>query len=123
MPTGSRKSGMCKYLTKLVESAWSTCVLDDSTPPWFLDNQSFKKIGALMSDNHCILFGLDDELSIFLSQINVTCGRTLSDSHELALSFIMAMDGWVRKTGNYHLVTESSIHSRELLFVECILLF
>ena len=97
MHIGSGKSGLCKYLKKLVESARSTCGLDDSSPSWFLD-QSFEKMGALMSDNHCKLFGLYDELSMFLSQINVTRGRGLSDSHELALfSFMVAMDGSERQ--------------------------
>ena len=121
MPTGSGKSGLCKYLKKLVESARSTCGLDDSSPSWFLDDQSFEKMGALMSDNHCKLFGLYDEQSMFLSQINVTRGRGLSDSHELALFLqLYGGNGWVRKTGNYQLVTESSIYSRELLFVDCV---
>ena len=50
-----------------------------------------------------------------------TCGRGLSDSHELAIFLqLYGGNGWVRKTGNYQLVTESSIYSLELLFVECV---
>jgi len=100
MPTGSGKSALCKYLKKLVDSARSTCGLDDSSPSWFLDDQSFEKMGAIMSENHCKLFGLYDELSMFLSQINVSRGRGLSDSHELALFLqLYGGNGWVRKTG------------------------
>lgn len=58
-----------------------------------------------MSENHCKLFGLYDELSMVLSQINVSRGRGLSNSHELALFLqLYGGNGWVRKTGNYHLV-------------------
>jgi len=94
-----------QYLKKLVDSARSTCGLDDSSPSWFLDDQSFEKMGAIMSENHCKLFGLYDELSMFLSQINVSHGRGLSDSHELARFLqLYGGNGWVRKTGNYLLV-------------------
>ena len=100
MPTGSGKSSLCKYLRKLVEDARSNSGLEENTPSWFLDDQSFEKMGALMSDNNWKLLGLYDELPMFLSQINVFRGRGLSDSHELAL--LLQLYGgcqWVRKTG------------------------
>jgi energy-coupling factor transporter ATP-binding protein EcfA2 len=100
MPTGSGKSSLCKYLRQLVEDARSNRGLDDSQPSWFLDDQSFEKMGALMHDNDWKLLGLYDELPMFFSQINVFRGRGLSDSHELAV-FLQLYGGrpWVRKTG------------------------
>jgi len=66
MPTGSGKSSLCKYLRKLVEDARSDSGLEENQPSWFLDNQSFEKMGALMNNNWKLL-GLYGELSIFLS--------------------------------------------------------
>ena len=51
MPTGSGKSSLCKYLRKLVEDARSNSGLEENKPSWFLDDQSFEKMGALMSDS------------------------------------------------------------------------
>ena len=100
MPTGSGKSSLCKYLRKLVEDARSQNGTGDSEPSWFLDDQSFEKMGALMCDNSWKLLGLYDELPMFLSQINVFRGRGLADSHELALLLqLYGGSQWVRKTG------------------------
>ena len=100
MPTGSGKSSLCKYLRKLVEDARSNSGLEENKPSWFLDDQSFEKMGALMSDNNWKVLGLYDELPMFLSQINVFRGRGLSDSHELALLLqLYGGSQWVRKTG------------------------
>ena len=100
MPTGSGKSSLCKYLRKLVEEAYSKCGLDDSSPSWILDDQSFEKMGASMHENHWKLLGLYDELPMFLSQINVFCGRGMADSHELALFLqLYGSNAWTRKTG------------------------
>ena len=102
MPTGSGKSSLCKYLRKLVEDARSQIGGDDSQPSWFLDDQSFEKMGALMCENSWKLLGLYDKLPMFLSQINVFRGRGLSDSHELALLLqLYGASQWVRKTGKY----------------------
>lgn len=45
-----------------------------------------------------------DELSMFLSQMNVFRGKGVTDSHEVAV-FLQLYGGnpWVRKTGNYKL--------------------
>ena len=100
MPTGSGKSSLCKYLRKLVEDARSNNGLEENKPSWFLDDQSFEKMGALMSDNNWKVLGLYDELPMFLSQINVFRGQGLSDSHELALLLqLYGGSQWVRKTG------------------------
>ena len=100
MPTGSGKSSLCKCLRKLVKDARSNCGLDDTQPSWFLDDQSFEKMGALMSENHWKLLGLYDELPMFLSQIKVFREKGLSESHELALLLqLYGGSQWVRKTG------------------------
>lgn len=57
---------------------------------WLVDDATFKKIGELMNEN---------ELSAFLTQINVYSGRGLSNSHELAV-FLQLFNGhpWRRDT-------------------------
>ena len=73
---------------------------NDESPSWFLDDQSFEKMGALMNAIHSKLLGLYDELPMFLTQINVFCGKGLSDSHELAVFLqLYGANPWVRKTG------------------------
>lgn len=101
MPTGSGKSGLCKFLKSLIDRAREKCGLSEVDPSWLLDDQSFEKMGSLMADNHGKVLGLYDELAMFLSQINVFRGRGLSDSHELAL-FLQLYGGnqLVRRTGN-----------------------
>ena len=100
MPTGSGKSTLCKFLQSLVDKARSNCGLTDADPSWYLDDQSFEKMGSLMAENHCKLAGLYDELAMFLSQINVFRGRGLSDSHELSLFLqLYGANSWVRRTG------------------------
>ena len=100
MPTGSGKSGLCKFLKSIVDEARAKRGLTEIDPSWMLDDQSFEKMGSLMAENHGKLLGLYDELAMFLSQINVFRGRGLSDSHELAL-FLQLYGGtsWVRRTG------------------------
>lgn len=53
-----------------------------------------------MQENSSRLLGIYDELSSFLTQINLYKGRSLSDSHELAL-FLQLFNGhpWRRDTG------------------------
>lgn len=86
MPTGRGKSALCKFLKSLVEKARINCGLLDADPTWCLDDQTFEKMGSLMSENHCKLIGLYDELSMFLSQINVFRGRGVSDSQSCPFS-------------------------------------
>ena len=100
MPTGSGKSGLCKFLKALVDKARVKCGLSCADTSWCLDDQSFKKMGSLMSENHYKLIGLYDELAMFLSQINVFRGRGLADSHELALFLqLYCANAWTRRTG------------------------
>ena len=50
MPTGCGKSSL--YLCKLVKDTRSDSGLQENQPSWFLDNHSFEKMGALMSENN-----------------------------------------------------------------------
>lgn len=100
MPTGSGKSALCKFLKSLVERARSECNLTEDDPSWCLDDQSFEKMGAIMSENYGKLLGLYDELAMFLSQINVFRSRGLSDSHEMAVFLqLYGASSWIRRTG------------------------
>lgn len=77
---------------------------EDAT--WLSDDQSFEKMADLMSQNHCKLLGLYDELPMFFSQINIKFfrGHGLSESHELAVFLqLYGAEQWMRKTGNEYL--------------------
>ena len=107
MPTGSGKSSLCKYLRKLVLETRSACLLDGTSPPWFLDDQSFEKLGALMDENHSKSLGLYDELSMFLTQLNVFRARGVMESHELAVFLkFYGGDSWTRRTGNRMIISQ-----------------
>ena len=87
-----------------------------------MDDATFEKMGALMQESGSRLLGFFDELSAFLTQINLYKGRNLSDSHELAL-FLQLFNGhpWKRDTGkvtyNVYIVQFNLISSYgELLY-------
>ena len=63
----------------------NSCDLDELDPTWVVNDGSFEKMGALTNENASRLLGFYDELSAFLSQINLYRGQGLSDSHQLAL--------------------------------------
>ena len=88
MPTGSGKSTLFRYLFNQLQQIRSLAGVSHEDPTWILDDASCEKMGALMHSNASRLLGLYDELSAFLSQINLYRGRSLSDSHELALFFL-----------------------------------
>ena len=58
------------------------------------------KNGDLMHENHGKLLGLYDELSTFLTQMNLYRGKGLAESHDLAL-FLQLYNGhpWMRRRG------------------------
>lgn len=85
MPTGMGKSPLCKVLRKLIWDARVHCGLDNSTSSWLMADQSFEKMGDLMHKKLWRLLGLYDEVSMFLSQVNIFRSRGLSDSHEMAV--------------------------------------
>ena len=55
-----------------------------------------------MAENSCRLLGFYDELSAFLTQINVYQGKGLLDTHEMAI-FLQLYNGqhWRRDTSKY----------------------
>ena len=101
MPTGSGKSTFFRHLYNLLCEVRGLCGIGDEDPAWVLDDATFEKMGALMNENSGRLLGFYDELSAFLTQINLYRGRGLSDSHELAL-FLQLFNGhpWRRDTGD-----------------------
>lgn len=102
MPTGSGKSSLYKYLVDLANNIRRKCGCSQEDPAWFVGDATFEKMGEQMSHNGGRLFGLYDELSTFLTQINLYRGKGLSVSHELAL-FLQLYNGnsWSRHTGTY----------------------
>lgn len=100
MPTGSGKTPLYGFLNNLIEKVRTCSGVEDNDPGWRVDDASFEKLGAMMSENHCKLLGLYDELSTFLTQINVYRGKGISDSHDLStfLSLYNAKS-WNRDTG------------------------
>ena len=118
MPTGMGKSSLCKWLRKLVREAQKHRGLDDQDSSWLCDDQSFEKMGDLMFHNHWKLLGLYDELSMFLSQVNIFRGRGLSDSHELAV-FLQLFGGeqWVRKTGKISILAYTWVAKHVVLWL------
>ena len=103
MPTGSGKSTLCKFLRNLVKKFRSQCAgLDE--PSWLADDQSFEKLGELMEANHGKLLGLYDELSMFLAQVNVCRGRSVSDSQQVSTFLqLYGADHWIRRTGKMYI--------------------
>lgn len=85
MPTGSGKSPLYKYVLSLLRKVRAKVGMDETSPSWLLEEATFEKMGAMMAENHSKLLGLYDELSSFLTQINLYKSRGLSDSHDLAL--------------------------------------
>ena len=71
---------------------------------WQVEHATFEKMGELMSCNGGRILGMYDELTTFLTQINLYRGRGLADSHELAL-FLQLYNGysWTRNTGTCHI--------------------
>lgn len=99
MPTGNGKSPLYKYFLGLVRKTKAKMSKEDSS--WLLEEATFEKMGAMMSENDWKLLGMYDELSSFLTQINLYKARGLSESHDLAV-FLQLYNGhpWNRKTGN-----------------------
>ena len=101
MPTGSGKSSLCKLLKKLVEDT-RVNIGGESSPSWCADDQSLEKMGALISENNGRLLGLYDELAMFLSQMNIFHGKSITDSRELCVFLqLFGANSWTRKTGKF----------------------
>ena len=67
MPTGSGKSSLYKYLYDLTLMVKKTSGCSEDVATWFVGDATFEKMGELMSNNNGCLFGLYDELSIYIS--------------------------------------------------------
>jgi len=100
MPAGSGKSSLFSYFLSLLNKVRKQCGRKDVHPSWTVEESSFEKMGALMSSNDGRLLGLYDELSSFLTQINLYGSKGISDSHDMA-TFLMLYNGhpWTRRTG------------------------
>jgi len=111
MPTGAGKSPLCSYILNLL------CAIKEmipSSPCWQVGDSTFEKMGELMHRNSGRILGIYDELTTFLTQLNVYQGKGLSNSHELAL-FLQLYNGhaWNRNTGIVcaHIHTNIHIHN------------
>ena len=95
MPTGSGKSSLYKYLYDITCEIRRRSGCRQNEPTWLVGDATFDKMGELMSQNQGCLFGLYDELSTFLTQLNLYRGKGLAVSHELALfcNYIMGVHG------------------------------
>lgn len=97
MPTGSGKSTLFRHIYNVLRGVRSKCIISEDDPSWVFDDASFEKMGALMHANSSRLLGLYDEMSAFLSQINLYRGqvfRTPTNWHYF-YNFIMAIHGGV----------------------------
>lgn len=100
MPTGSGKSSMFRQVLRLLNMTRSCRCVPPTAPSWTLDEATFEKMGALMDENAGRLLGMYDELTTFLTQINLYKKGGVTDSHDLAV-FLQLYNGhpWSRKTG------------------------
>ena len=100
MPTGSGKSSLFKLLLGLIHEVRKRCNRKDSHPSWTLEEATFEKMGVLMAENEGELLGLYDELSSFLTGINLYNTKGLSESHDI-YKFLQLYNGlpWKRHTG------------------------
>ena len=93
MLTGSGKSPLFNYLLHLLRKVRVMCGRKDIHPSWTVDE-------ALMAENDSKLLGLYDELTSFLTRMNLYKSKGISDSHDLA-KFLQLYNGqpWSRATG------------------------
>ena len=100
MPTGSTKSALYNFLTSIILKVRAKCGYKKIDPVWLLGDATCEKMGDLMCANNARLLGLYDELTSFLTQLNLYRGKGLTMSHELAL-FLQLYNGhaWTRATG------------------------
>ena len=112
MPTGSGKTTLFKFLLGLIQDVRKRCNRKDIHPSWTLEEASFEKMGELMAENNGKLLGLYDELSAFLTGINLYNSKGLSDSRDLH-KFLQLYNGlpWKRRTGKH--VHECSVSTTE----------
>ena len=100
MATGSGKSTLFRHLYMMMKEVCIKCGVKDSEPTWIFDDATFEKMGSLMREHSCRLLGFYDELTTFLTQINLYHGRGLCDSHQMSV-FLQLYNAhpWRRDTG------------------------
>jgi len=100
MPSGTGKSLLSNYLQQILQKTRTQCCGKTPQVPWTVDEASFEKMGALMAENNGKLLGLYDELTSFLSRMNLCKSKGTSDSHDIA-TFLKLCNGypWTRATG------------------------
>ena len=104
MPTGAGKSTLFKFLRGSLDTVRKRVIAsgkdtsnNDALPDWAVEEASMEKMGAMMAENGNKLIGLYDEITHFLTQINVYSNHGLSDTHDLAM-FLQLYNGlpWSR---------------------------
>lgn len=68
------------------------CGRKEVHPFWTVEDSSFEKMGVLMANNDGRLLRLYDELSLFLTQINLYGSKGISDSHDTS-TFLTLYNG------------------------------
>lgn len=68
---------------------------------WLLSDQTFETLGEIMSQNDGKMLGLNDELTNWLSQVNLYSGaKGLLDTHQFTkLLALFSATSWTRQTG------------------------
>ena len=89
MPTRAGKSTLFKFLRGILDTVRKRVIAsgkdtsnNDALPDWAVEVASMEKMGAMMADNGNKLIRLYDEITHFLTQINVSRSRGLSDTDE-----------------------------------------
>ena len=103
MPTGSGKSTLFKFLYELVEKVRENAGprrTDTEDTQWLAGESSIERLGFNMAENGGRLIGIYDELSHFLTQMNILKNKGLTDTQELS-TLLQMYNGfpWTRKTG------------------------
>ena len=71
------KSALYQYLNTIIIRVRERCGYTPHDPAWLLGDATYEKMGDLMAANDGRLLGLYDELSTFLSQLNLYRGKGL----------------------------------------------
>ena len=98
MSTGAGKSPLCTYIETILNEVQDQ--VSNQQRSWEVGDSTFKKVGECMHLNSNRLFGVYDELTTFLTKLNVYQGKGLSSSHDLSI-FLQLYNGhsWKRSTG------------------------
>ena len=108
MPTGSTKSSLYHYLNNVLQQVRKKSGCTTSHPAWLLGDATCEKMRDKMAENRGRMLGLYDELTTFLTQLNLYRGKGLSLTHEMAV-FLQLYNGhsWTHATGNNSILSSS----------------